>query len=908
MVDAEPTRPNPDSLLAVANEKPRGRLKVFFGACAGVGKTYAMLQEAQRLRAQGLDVLVGVVETHGRSETAALLEGLTALPLKRIHHRNRQIREFDLDAALARRPALILMDELAHSNANGSRHPKRWQDVEELLDAGIDVLTTVNVQHLESLNDVVGGVTGIRVRETVPDHMFDEASEVVLVDLPPDDLRQRLNEGKVYIPGQAERAIEHFFRKGNLIALRELALRRTADRVDDQMRAFRDTQGRERVWHTRDAILLCIGHHAGNEKLVRTAARLAARLGCIWHAVYVETPRLHGLPEAKRRAILRTLKLAQELGAETATLSDPSEEQAVLRYAREHNLGKIIIGRRTEQHWKLRGSFADRLGKLGPDLDLVIIALDADPPTNVAKEPDSRPFTEKWRMQLRGCVAAIALCALITVLSLWLIPRFDQANLVMVYLLGVVIIALFYGRWPSVLAAVINVASFDLFFVQPHWSLAVTDVQYLLTFGVMLIVGIVVGNLTAGVRYQAKIARYREQRARHLYEMSRSLSRALTPEDIAKTSRHFLSSSFQAKTSLLLPQEEGHLQPIMPDEGGILSVDDAIAHWSFDKGAPAGAGTDTLPGVPYQLLPLTAAQQTYGVLAIEPANLRQLMVPEQQRLLQTFTSLIANALERLHLARSAELAKLDAEREQLRNSLLAALSHDLRTPLTVLFGQAEILTLDLAAEGSRHAPQANQIRQQVLSTTRLVNNLLDMARIQSGGFNLRKEWQSLEEIIGSALHMLETTLSQHQIRVELPDEMVLINCDASLLERVFINLLENAHKYAGHAALLGIRAEVKGEWLNVDVWDNGPGVTIGQENLIFDKFSRGNKESAIPGVGLGLAICRAIIDVHGGRIWVEKRQEGGASFRFVLPLEKAPEIDADNIDTNNIDTENNDIS
>ncbi|CNF15232.1 two-component system sensor histidine kinase KdpD [Yersinia similis] len=903
MVDAEPTRPNPDSLLAVANEKPHGRLKVFFGACAGVGKTYAMLQEAQRLRAQGLDVLVGVVETHGRSETAALLEGLTALPLKRIHHRNRQIREFDLDAALVRRPALILMDELAHSNANGSRHPKRWQDVEELLDAGIDVLTTVNVQHLESLNDVVGGVTGIRVRETVPDHMFDEASEVVLVDLPPDDLRQRLNEGKVYIPGQAERAIEHFFRKGNLIALRELALRRTADRVDDQMRAFRDTQGRERVWHTRDAILLCIGHHAGNEKLVRTAARLAARLGCIWHAVYVETPRLHGLPEAKRRAILRTLKLAQELGAETATLSDPKEEQAVLRYAREHNLGKIIIGRRTEQHWKLRGSFADRLGKLGPDLDLVIIALDADPPTNVAKEPDSRPFTEKWRMQLRGYVAAIALCALITVLSLWLIPSFDQANLVMVYLLGVVIVALFYGRWPSVLAAVINVASFDLFFVQPHWSLAVTDVQYLLTFGVMLIVGIVVGNLTAGVRYQAKIARYREQRARHLYEMSRGLSRALTPEDIAKTSHHFLSSSFQAKTSLLLPQEDGHLQPIMPDEGGILSVDDAIARWSFDKGASAGAGTDTLPGVPYQLLPLTAAQQTYGVLAIEPANLRQLMVPEQQRLLQTFTSLIANALERLHLARSAELAKLDAEREQLRNSLLAALSHDLRTPLTVLFGQAEILTLDLAAEGSRHAPQANQIRQQVLSTTRLVNNLLDMARIQSGGFNLRKEWQSLEEIIGSALHMLETTLSQHQIHVELPDQMVLINCDASLLERVFINLLENAHKYAGHAALLGIRAEVQGEWLNVDVWDNGPGVTIGQEDLIFDKFSRGNKESAIPGVGLGLAICRAIIDVHGGRIWVEKRQEGGASFRFVLPLEKAPEIDADNIDT-----ENNDIS
>ncbi|VEI66457.1 Sensor protein KdpD [Serratia fonticola] len=521
MVDDELQRPDPDSLLALANEKPRGKLKVFFGACAGVGKTYAMLQEAQRQRAQGLDVLIGVVETHGRQETAALLQGLSILPAKRIQHRGRQVQEFDLDAALARHPALILMDELAHSNAQGSRHPKRWQDVDELLDAGIDVLTTVNVQHLESLNDVVGGITGVRVRETVPDHVFDEATEVVLVDLPPDDLRQRLNEGKVYIPGQAERAIEHFFRKGNLIALRELALRRTADRVDDQMRAFRDNQGREKVWHTRDSILLCVGHNSGSEKLVRIAARLAARLGCHWHAVYVETPKLHRLPENQRRAILRALRLAQELGAETATLSDPSEERAVLRYAREHNLGKIIIGRRGEQRWKLRGSFADRLGQLGPDLDLVIVALENDTPQPQAKEHDNRTFSEKWRFQLRGCAVAVILCAIITLLSQWLLPGIDSANLVMVYLLGVALVALFFGRWPSVLAAVINVASFDLFFVQPEWSFAVSDMQYLLTFAVMLIVGITIGNLTAGVRYQARVARYREQRARHLYEMSR---------------------------------------------------------------------------------------------------------------------------------------------------------------------------------------------------------------------------------------------------------------------------------------------------------------------------------------------------------------------------------------------------
>ncbi|MFS7242959.1 two-component system sensor histidine kinase KdpD [Serratia proteamaculans] len=896
MVDEEQQRPDPDSLLALANEKPRGRLKVFFGACAGVGKTYAMLQEAQRLRAQGLDLLVGVVETHGRSETAALLNGLDLLAKKRIQYRGRQIQEFDLDAALARHPAMILMDELAHSNAHGSRHPKRWQDVEELLDAGIDVLTTVNVQHLESLNDVVGGVTGVRVRETVPDHVFDEATEVVLVDLPPDDLRQRLNEGKVYIPGQAERAIEHFFRKGNLIALRELALRRTADRVDDQMRAFRDTQGRERVWHTRDSILLCVGHNNGNEKLVRIAARLAARLGCHWHAVYVETPKLHRLPESQRRAILRALRLAQELGAETATLSEPYEERAVLRYAREHNLGKIIIGRRSEQRWKLRGSFADRLGRLGPDLDLVIVALENDSLPSPGKEHDSRNFSEKWRIQLRGCAVAVALCALITLLSRWLLPGFDQANLVMVYLLGVAIVALFFGRWPSVLAAVINVASFDLFFVQPQWSFAVSDMQYLLTFGVMLIVGITIGNLTAGVRYQARVARYREQRARHLYEISRGLSQALTTEDIAKTSRHFLSSSFQAKTVLLLPQEDGKLQQMVGETGGLLSVDEAIARWSFDKGMPAGAGTDTLPGVPYQLLPLATSKQTFGLLAIEPSNLRQLMVPEQQRLLQTFAVLIASALERLHLARSAEEAKLDAEREQLRNSLLAALSHDLRTPLTVLFGQAEILTLDLAAEGSNHAPQASQIRQQVLSTTRLVNNLLDMARIQSGGFNLRKEWQSLEEIVGASLHMLEPLMTQHQIKVELPPELVLVNCDGSLLERVFTNLLENANKYAGYDATIGIRAHTLPDWLEVEVWDDGPGIPEGKMQLIFDKFSRGNKESAIPGVGLGLAICRAIIEVQGGRIWAENGANGGASFRFVLPLEKPPEIDSEAFD------------
>ena len=881
----ERERPDPDALLLQQADGHRGKLKIYFGACAGVGKTWAMLQEAQRLRAQGLDVLIGVVETHGREETASLLQGLPVLP-RRPTGRSRHA-EFDLDAALARHPALILMDELAHTNVQGSRHPKRWQDIDELLDAGIDVITTVNVQHLESLNDVVGGVTGIRVRETVPDPFFDSADEVVLVDLPPDDLRQRLKEGKVYVGDRAERAIENFFRKGNLFALRELALRRTADRVDDQMRAWRDRQGRDRVWHTRDAILLCIGDDSGSEKLVRTAARLAARLGSEWHAVYVETPRLNRLPEARRRAVLKTLQLAQELGAETATLSDPDEAQAVLRYAREHNLGKIVTGRRPLRRWR-RDSFATRLGKLGPDLDLLVVALD-EPVSETPPLADARAGGDKWRVPLRGVLMALLLCILVTAAGHWLLAGFDTANGVMIYLLAVVIIALRYGRWPSVIATVMNILAFDLFFVAPTGTVAVSDLQYLVTFAVMLAVGVIVGNLTAGVRYQARVARYREQRARHLYEMAKSLGSALTPQDIAATSQRVIEVTLQARSLLLLPDEQGELHATGTATPG-SEPDRAIAKWSFSKGQPAGAGTDTLPAVPYQILPLKSGSQCRGLLVVEPQNLRQLMIPEQQRLVETFTVLIANALERMALSQSEASSRLAAEREQLRNALLSALSHDLRTPLTVLFGQAEMLMLDLASEESKYVTQANQIREQTLSTIRLVSNMLDMARIQSGGLNLREEWLALDEVVGGALSSMAPSLKGHEVVRDLPADLVLIKGDSALLERVLTNLIENSLKYAGNSAQRGIRAWRDGDRLEMAVWDNGPGIADKDLTRIFDKFARGDKESSVPGVGLGLAICKTIVESHGGRIWAENRIEGGVAFRLSLPLPPAPEI------------------
>ncbi|QZN96816.1 two-component system sensor histidine kinase KdpD [Symbiopectobacterium purcellii] len=884
----EPLRPDPDALLAQSDREGRGKLKIYFGACAGVGKTWAMLQEARRLRAQGLDVLVGVVETHGRQETAALLEGLETLA-RRATGRHRHL-EFDLDAALARHPAVILMDELAHSNAPGSRHPKRWQDIDELLDAGIDVLTTVNVQHLESLNDVVSGVTGIRVQETVPDPFFDSATEVVLVDLPPDDLRQRLKEGKVYVGDRAERAIENFFRKGNLFALRELALRRTADRVDDQMRAWRDASGREeRVWHTRDAILLCIGANTGSEKLVRIAARLAAKLGSEWHAVTVETPTLHRQGEARRRGILRTLQLAQKLGAVTATLSEPDEAKAVLRYAREHNLGKIIVGRPPQQRWALPNRFARRLSRLGPDLDLMIVALDDAPDVHTAPRIDTHLSPDKLRQKARGCLAATALCALITLVSKWILPDFSPINLVMVYLLGVVLIAIGFGRLPSVVAAILNIVAFDLFFVAPEGTFAVSDAQYLVTFAVMLTVGAITGNLTAGVRYQARVARHREQRARYLYEMADGLSRVRAPNDIAPVCQRVMGSALFARCEIWLPDAQGKLNA--PTERLLHTIPDpAIIKWSFEKGHVAGAGTDTLPGVPYKVLPLLSSEDTLGLLIIEPSNLRHLLIPEQQRLLDTFVMLISGALLRLALTRREQHSRLVAEREELRNSLLAALSHDLRTPLTVLFGQAEILLLDLSTEGSPHAPQAGALRLQTLSTIRLVNNMLDMARIEGEGFRLQTDWVALDEVIGGALKSLEALLPAEAVQLDLPQEMVLLQADGALLERVFANLLENALKYAGRTRAIGIRARTLQGKIRIEVWDDGPGITSGSEQHIFEKFTRGNEESSIPGVGMGLAICRAIVMLHHGEISAANRPEGGACFTVQLPLSPVPEM------------------
>ena len=921
-------RPDPDALLEIVNAESaragRGKLRVYFGASAGVGKTFAMLNAARAAAEQGVDVVIGIVETHGRAETEALVGGLEQLPMRDVPYRDRILREFDLDGAIARHPALVLVDELAHSNAPGSRHPKRWQDIQELQAAGIDVWTTVNVQHLDSLNEAVGGITGIRVWETVPDAVFDSADEVMLVDLPADELLHRLKEGKVYLPEQAKHAARNFFRKGNLIALRELALRRTAERVDHDVRAWRSAESVQTVWRTREAVLACIGSGDDAEQVVRSARRLAGQLDCDWHVVTVATPRLAPPSDAARGRLQRAMRMAEEFGARTETLAGGDMVQAVSGYVRRHNLTKVVIGR-APADWRRGGdtllerarallalalspfvsapawlfgrhSFADALAQGCPEIDVIRVAADTTrtdlrPRHEAAPaEPDAEAADEGAAR--RDYLWAAVWCAGATGLSMLARPWFDMVNIAMLFLAAVVGVALRHGRGPAALAAFLSVASFDFFFVPPRLSFAVSDVQYLLTFVVLLSVGLVIGQLTAGLREQASVAVQRETEARTLYELARELSAALTTDQIVAIGSRFLRAALDAGSTFFLVSPEGRLLPptVDPGQGAVRGdgIDRVLAQWVFDHGQPAGTGTNTLPGSSVLYLPLKAPMQTRGVLAVEPAAWRALAQPALRRQADAFCTLIAIAIERLHYVEVAQQALLSMESERLRSSLLAAVSHDLRTPLTSLIGMAETLQ-----RGEPLAPSTAGTVDAMLEQARrmrtLVVNLLDMAKLQAGGVRTHQEWQSVEELVGASLAAMRDALARHKVVVASLGQVPLIQCDAVLIERVLCNLLENAAKYTPDGTEIRISAGVAEGEVRIVVEDDGPGVPRGMARQIFEKFTRGEKESATVGVGLGLAVCEAVVQAHGGRIWVEPAQRddrpaGQAGARFVVAL------------------------
>ncbi|WP_207001366.1 sensor histidine kinase [Trinickia mobilis] len=912
-------RPNPDELLDKLQrdeeKRQRGKLKIFFGASAGVGKTYAMLQAARRRKDEGVDVVVGIVETHKREETAALLDGLDVLPLQQIEYRGRALGEFDLDAALARKPQLILVDELAHSNVQGVRHLKRWQDVHELLDAGIDVYTTVNVQHLESLNDVVGQITGIRVWETVPDRVFDMADEVTLVDLPAEELLDRMRDGKVYMAQQAERAVRNFFRKGNLIALRELALRRTADRVDAQMREYRADRSIQRIWQARERLLACVGPGVEAPALVRAAARLAASLKADWIAVYVETPKLQKLPDKIRERTLNALKLAAELGAETATLAGTDAVAALVGYARVRNVSKLVAGGSSRvgfNRW-LRRPMGEKIAEHAGDLDVTLIRAFTERETR-EQGGALDAATRAWRDALaaggerrsppRMYAYAAAICAVITGIASQLIEHVDLTNLVMLYLLGVVFAAVRLGRGPGVVLSFLSVAAFDFFFVPPRMSFSVSDTQYLLTFFGMLLTSLVISHLTSSFRREAAVARRRERRTGAMYAMARELAAALATEQIVEIGSRHVSEVFRARVAMLLPDSADKVKQKIeePDEkitlqGAQLDID--VGQWVYDQQKPAGRGTDTLPAAQALYLPLKAPMRTRGVLAVVMQDMGELEVPEQQRMLDAFAAQIALALERVHYVEIARDALVNMESERLRNSLLSAISHDLRTPLTAIVGFSSMLAQTREAQAAPRPGDdlVEAIHEEALRMTGIVTNLLDMARLQSSGLQLNRQWSLLEETVGAALAACKRVLAQHPAQVKLPADLPLLQLDVVLMERLFSNLFENAAKYtpAGTPLLIGAeRIEEDGKpYVRVTIDDHGPGLPPGMEARVFEKFTRGEKESAKPGIGLGLAICQAIVDAHGGTIGAFNRIAGdgsiaGARFWFTLPVETPP--------------------
>lgn len=889
-------RPDPDALLRrVQAEEARqadGKLKVFFGANPGVGKTYAMLEAAHEQRREGVDVVIGIVETHGRVETEALVDGLETIPRRAVEYRGTQLQEFDLDAALARRPTIILIDELAHSNAPGLRHAKRWQDVQELLKAGITVYTTVNVQHLESLNDVVAQITGVRVRETVPDSVLERADDVELIDLPPDDLLQRLKDGKVYVPEQIQHAIHNFFAKGNLIALRELALRRTAERVDQQMEVYRRDHAVVRTWPAAETIMVCVNMKSRGPRLIRAARQMAADLHAKWIAVYVQIPSHLRLPQTERDRFVQTLRLAEQLGAETVTLTGEDVAQEILSYARSRNATKIIVGKPLRPRWKewLFGSVVSDLVHQSGGIDIYVI-------TGAAGEgqPLVRRTLQSTSDTLRY-VYALAGVSTATAVDWLMFPHFAAANLVMTYLIAVIVIAIRWGQGPSVLASILSVASFDFFFVPPYFTFAVSDAQYLLTFGVMLVAALVISNLAVRIRQQAELARYRERRTSVLYSMSRDLATHRGTEILAQLAAKHLRDVFDAQVAVFLADAEKRVQlqrgellffELEPKEAG-------VAQWVYDHNERAGLGTDTLPGASALYLPLACSTGPIGVIALRPKNATLLLDPEQLHLLESLVNQVALALERTRLSDEAQQAHVRAETERMRNAILSSVSHDLRTPLATITGAASSL---LEGQGNLHVSDrqdlARSIYREADRLDRLLKNLLDMMRLEAGAVQLSKDWHSIDEVVGASLARLEGQLADHVVNTNLPADLPMIFVDGVLLEQVMINLVENAVKYTPTRSLIELSAWSSDREVVVEVADRGLGIPSGEESRIFDKFYRG-KSAREGGVGLGLTICRGIVEAHGGRIWVETRPGGGALFRFTIPLpEKQPSVEVE---------------
>lgn len=880
-------RPDPDELLKniQAEETKRGRLKIFLGYVAGVGKTYAMLEAAHQRKAQGVDVVVGYIETHKRAETEELVEGLEVLPRKLVEYRGVTLPEMDVDAVLRRRPQLVLVDEFAHTNAPGSRHAKRYQDVQEILAAGIDVYTTLNIQHLESLNDIVAQVTGVIVKETIPDRVIDEASEIEVIDLPPDELLARLQEGKVYVPDQAARAIQKFFRKGNLTALREMSLRRAAERVDDQMRAYMQTRAIQGIWAAGERLLVCISPSPLSERLVRTTRRLADELNAEWLALYVETPQFASMSQDKRDRVAGILQLAEDLGARSYTLSAGSSmdavAQTVIDFAHKNNITKIVTGKPLRPRWQevLRGSLVDKLIHKSGDIDVYVVT-SSDKPSMPADESPLKLHSPVYRY-----VLSLFLVALATVAGFLMGGRIEQTNLVMLYLLTVVVSAIYLGRGPAVLASLAGVLLFDILFVTPYYTFAVSDTQYIIVFVALFLVGMVISQLTARASEQAEAARQREAETAELYDLSRDLASSANLESILHVLKKHLEQTFSRLIVVLLPEDNRMVAYAVSENLKLNDEEMAVADWVYRHAEPAGRHTNTLPAAQLRYLPLKTSKGVVGVLGVgKPDAADTDLTPAQRRLMESFANQGAQAIERALLEEQNRQMALLQSAEKLQNALLNSISHDLRTPLVAITGALSALDENHEMDEPTRTALIENARGEAERLNRLVSNLLNMTRIESGAIKLHLEPGDVQDLIGTAIEQLGGRIANRKVTVDVPTNFPLVPMDFTLMAQVLVNILENAVKYSPDYCAIEITAQVVDAKARLQVLDRGEGIPSEDLARVFDKFYRVQRPESVSGTGLGLSISKGIVEAHGGQIRALNRAGGGTILEVELPL------------------------
>ncbi len=889
----EEHRPDPDALLAAIRREEarqqRGRLKLFFGMVAGVGKTYAMLQTAQERRAEGVDVVVGCVETHGRAETEALLVGLEQVPRRKVDYRGAVLTEMDLDAILARAPQLVLVDELAHTNAPGSRHLKRYQDVLELLDAGIDVYTTVNVQHFESRADAVRQITGVTVHEKVPDSLLDMADEIELIDLPPDELRKRLAEGKVYTPDRVEVAANNFFRVGNLTALREMALRLTAEHVDHKLQDYMEAKRIAGPWKSGERLLVAVSPSPYAAEAIRWTRRMAYNLEAPWFAAFIETSA--GLSAGQRETLAQNLELVRRLGGEVVTAAGEDVVEALLRLAQQRNATQIVVGR--PQHRRLLdslrgGSLVDRLISAGGDIDIYVVSSRAADHETGTRPPFALPQRQS---SLRDYIWAFVIVAIVTtglLVAHSFVPWVSYQAVGLIDLLAVLLIAFYLGRGPALLAALVSAIAWNFLFMQPRFTFAIAALEDIILFLLYFVIALFAGTLTARLRTRERQAQYNADRMTALYALAHETATAVNMDDVLRTAIEQIGAVFDADVAILLTHEGRLLRTVHPASTLTLEENDlGVALWVFENDRPAGRFTATLPRATAHFRPLSTPSRTVGVVGIRPQQAGRLAF-DQEVLLETFTSQVALVIERELLDEAAEQSVMLRESERLYTTLLNSISHELRTPIATIAGAASsLLDPNTVLNAQARIELTGEIQTAADRLNRLVENLLDMSRLDAGRLQLKLEWCDIGDVIGVALRRLAAVLGARPITVTVASDVPLIKMDFVLMEQVLVNLLDNACAYTPPGSALAITATVAGAWVHIDLSDHGSGIAPEALAHIFDKFYR-VPGTAAGGTGLGLSICRGLVEAHGGTLTAHNRPEGGMTFSIRLPKPAQP--------------------